>query len=163
MGCYAYLWLNESGIPYYAGQGTLRRALYTHHRKIKAPIDRSRIAVFSRSSKDEAIRTEMELISNWGRRDIGTGCLLNQSDGGQGGGLRNHCARGPHKISSKGLEGMRLRCLHNIGRKHSPETIMKMRISHKQIGGRKPGFKHSEETRARMRHPHKGRKTCPTQ
>jgi hypothetical protein len=153
----AYLWLRSDGSPYYAGQGTRRRALYTHHRKIKAPLDRSLILIFPRNSRNEALRTEAELIRNWGRLDIGTGCLLNQSDGGFGGGTRNHCALGPHRISLEGLQAMISANKRKIGRKNSPETIERMRTSAKRRGYNRPGYRHSEATKAKMRKPHMNR------
>jgi len=78
---YAYLWLREDGTPYYAGKGSGHRA-FARHRNLSVPANRTRIVVFLRSNEAEALATEKELIANWGREDLGTGCLLNFTDGG---------------------------------------------------------------------------------
>lgn len=80
---YAYLWLRENRMPYYAGKGAGRRA-FRHHECISPPKDRTRILIFLRDSERAAFDTERELIRNWGRLDLGTGCLRNRTDGGDG-------------------------------------------------------------------------------
>jgi hypothetical protein len=40
--------------------------------------------IFSELSWGEAIEKEIELIKKYGRRDIGTGCLVNMTKGGEG-------------------------------------------------------------------------------
>lgn len=85
MNFYTYLWFREDGTPYYVGKGCGRRAYEgcrTHG--IRPPSDLGRIVVLNRDSEQEAFATECELISNWGRKDIGTGCLRNFTDGGEG-------------------------------------------------------------------------------
>lgn len=81
---YAYLYLREDSTPYYVGKGTGRRAFRggRFKRDIYPPLDRSRIILLPRASAQEAFQTEIELISNWGRKDLGTGCLLNRTAGG---------------------------------------------------------------------------------
>jgi hypothetical protein len=83
MHFYAYLWLREDGTPYYAGKGQGRRA-FRHHECISPPTEQSRILILNRGSEADAFATEMELIANWGRLDIGSGCLRNRTDGGDG-------------------------------------------------------------------------------
>jgi len=78
---YAYVWLRADGTPYYVGKGTGRRAFHLDH-GVNRPKDKSRILVFERGSEAEAFETEKELIANWGRKDLGTGCLRNLTDGG---------------------------------------------------------------------------------
>jgi hypothetical protein len=95
---YSYLWLREDGTPYYVGKGQGLRAFKTHGR-LRPPKKRSRIIVLLRGSEKEAFETEKELIRNWGRKDIGTGCLRNRTEGGEG----------------------------TIGRKHTPEDLAKMK------------------------------------
>jgi hypothetical protein len=84
MNFYAYLWLREDGTPYYVGKGCGRRAYKLYGRTVHPPTDHSRILIFHRSSEQEAFDTERELIRNWGRKDISTGCLRNRTDGGEG-------------------------------------------------------------------------------
>lgn len=81
---YAYMWLREDGTPYYAGKGSGRRAYIRGSHHLNPPEDESQILIFSRASEAEAIATEKELIANWGRKDLGTGCLRNFTDGGDG-------------------------------------------------------------------------------
>jgi len=83
MRFYAYLWLREDGTPYYAGKGQKDRAFHSDGHGVHRPKERSRILVFERASEQEALETETELIHNWGRKDLGTGCLRNLSDGGE--------------------------------------------------------------------------------
>jgi hypothetical protein len=83
MQFYAYLWLRADGTPYYAGKGKGFRA-YAPHRHIYPPTDKNRIVIFYRDSEEAAFETEKELIRNWGRKDLGSGCLRNRTDGGDG-------------------------------------------------------------------------------
>lgn len=100
---YTYLWLRTDGSPYYVGKGKGRRA-YTSFVGHRPPQDRSRILVQEFPSESDAIQAEILLIAYYGRRDLGTGCLRNCTDGGEG------------------LSGYR----------HSKETRELMRKSHKE-------------------------------
>lgn len=76
-------------------------------------------------SYEEACKIEEDLIKSYGRKDLGTGNLVNMKEGGKNG----------------------------IGWNHSKETIEK--ISKSQIGkvGAWKGKKHSEESKVKMRKP----------
>ena len=75
---YTYLWLREDGTPYYVGKGKEKRAW----RKAAPPKDR--IVVYPAQSEADAFETEIALIWYYGRKDLGTGCLRNYTDGGEG-------------------------------------------------------------------------------
>lgn len=142
---YAYLWLREDGTPYYAGKGRGRRA-FRHQKPPYPPRDLTRILVFNRNSEREAIATEMEFIRNWGRKDIGTGCLLNLTDGGEG--MSGHVATAEHRakisLASKGNKSF-------LGHKHPPEWSAKM--SANQTGENRPyrlGMSHTLETKKKI-------------
>lgn len=65
------------------GKGRGRRA-YNSYIGHRPPKNRSRIVIMNRSNEAEAFVTEIELIRNWGRKDLGTGILYNRTDGGDG-------------------------------------------------------------------------------
>lgn len=114
MTFYAYLWMRANGTPYYAGKGKGNRAFRSveGHRP---PTDRNRIVIFDRASEQDAVATERELIRNWGRRDLRTGCLHNRTDGGEGTSGRKDSMATRLKKS-----------IANQGQKRTPETIARM-------------------------------------
>jgi hypothetical protein len=78
---YAYLWLRLDGTPYYAGKGCGRRAYQKDGHRVNPP-SRDRIIVIPRKTEAAAFALEMAWIRFLGRKDIGTGCLRNLTDGG---------------------------------------------------------------------------------
>ena len=65
----------------------------------------------------ETYQLEIELIAKYGRKDLGLGTLVNETDGGKG--------KKGHIMSEKQIESMRERMLNNNpfkGKKHSEET-----------------------------------------
>jgi hypothetical protein len=173
---YAYLWLRRDGTPYYAGKGTGRRAFTSKgHGGIHCPKDESRILIFERATEAEAFATEIELIANWGRKDIGTGCLRNRTNGGEG------VSGGHWKLSleaianiSAGLRGN----TYTLGFSPSAETRAKLSAKTKanwESGTRPPiseehkaknrianlGKKASAETREKLSAAKKGVKLSP--
>lgn len=83
---YVYLYLRESdGTPYYIGKGKGKR-YKKNHRHINIPPNEDNIVFVKKNmTNEEACLLEIELISKYGRKDLGTGNLLNQTCGGDGG------------------------------------------------------------------------------
>ena len=81
---YTYLWLREDGTPYYAGKGKGRRAYTPDSHCSRPPKDRARIIVQEFEFESDALAAEVFLIAFYGRKDLGTGCLRNLTDGGDG-------------------------------------------------------------------------------
>lgn len=81
---YNYLWLREDGTPYYAGKGKGSRAFGGRH-SVHKPTEDNRILIQEHPDEESAFEAERFLISYYGRKDLGTGCLYNLTDGGEGG------------------------------------------------------------------------------
>jgi hypothetical protein len=91
-------------------------------------------------SESRAFSTEKKLIAKWGRRDLNTGCLTNQTDGGEG-------VSGCTKPRSQAHKDAIRRAL--LGKKKSAEHCA-------NLSKAVTGFKHSVETRLRMSSSHTG-------
>ena len=78
---YTYMWLRENGTPYYVGKGSGDRVFRIHRRIGRAPLER--VVIYVSKDEDDAFETEKLLIWYYGRKDLGTGCLVNLSDGGE--------------------------------------------------------------------------------
>ena len=160
MKYYTYAYLREDGTPYYIGMGSKKRAWDKRHNVSLPPTDRIQI-LNEFETRQEAVDLEIELISLYGRKDLGTGILHNKTNGGDGasfpGELNPHYGK---KHSEETKEKIRAaRAKQQIV--HSEEWKQKM--SEKFKGRKKPARldgspdQHSEETKAKISASHKGK------
>lgn len=160
MEYYTYIWRDAAGVPFYVGKGKGKRAsdIKQRSREFKDIHATGGCYVdivdwFIHESQAHAL--EVELIEQYGRRDMG-GTLVNKTDGGEG--VSGLSAEGRAKISASKVGKKRgpLTEEHRAkmsaalkGRPgKSPSAEARAKISAALSG--KPGTPHSLETRARM-------------
>ena len=155
---YAYLRSRSSkfgvvGSPYYIGKGQTDRRFSKHH-NAKPPQDPANNVLLKEGlAETYALAEEIRLIKFYGRIDIGTGCLRNRTDGGDGASGFIHPPESKEKMRlshAREVRGPRSQetrdkmSRSHLGKKKSPEAAKKSRLA-------RTGVKRSPEVRERMR------------
>ena len=139
---YVYAYLNQkTGVPYYIGKGQEDRINAPHLNLNIPPDPKNRVKLRDNLTEQEAWDLEVELIEKYGRKDIGTGILLNKTAGGIGGDTSMHRVYKPMSEETKIK-------LSETKKGKVPWNKGKKGIAHLSPGNRKP---RSEETKRKIR------------
>ena len=123
---YTYLWLREDGTPYYVGKGKGNRAFTSNGHGVHKPKHKERVVIYPAESERDAFEAEIALIWYYGRRDLGTGCLRNLTDGGEGSSGVSEASRKKMSDAKKGHTSWNSGL---VGLKLSPEVCKRMSIA----------------------------------
>jgi hypothetical protein len=79
---YTYAYLREDGSPYYIGKGKNNRAYNYHGKFVKVPSKEKILILKNNLTEEAAFKHEIYMIAVFGRKDLGTGILINRTSGG---------------------------------------------------------------------------------
>lgn len=102
MEYYIYAYLRKDGTPYYVGKGKGKRHKALGHKNHGVPVPDKSLIVVMESNLTEvgALALERRYIAWYGRKNNGTGILINRTDGGEGISGWNHSDEVKQKISA---------------------------------------------------------------
>ncbi len=153
---YVYEYIRPDGTPYYIGKGSGNRAFIRKNKRGR-PIDNDMIRFIKKNlSEGEALELEKKLIKYYGRKDLGTGILINLTDGGEG--ISNPSSETRYKMSlAKRNESKETRNKRSLAAKNrlrnplSEET--KQKISLKNRGKTRSASARSKMSAAKIGKP----------
>jgi hypothetical protein len=157
---YAYL-RSTDNTPYYIGKGKGNRAWSKTH-NVTVPTDKSKIVLLQENMSDsEAKELEIKLISEFGRKDLGTGILRNLTNGGEGCSGRILSDETKQKLRKPKPAGFgQIIASKRLGIPHTQDRINNISANRKGMPAWNKGITWSDETKQKMRKP-KNKVSCP--
>lgn len=144
MKYYVYAYLRKDDTPYYIGKGTGNRAWSKGKNEVGKPTDLKKIIIIEKNlTLTGSLAIERRLIRWYGRIDLGTGILRNQTDGGDGG---KGASKG-HKLSEE--TKLKISKAHTGKRRPSMSEESKKKLS-ESLKGKNLGKIRSEETKKKL-------------
>ena len=152
MEYYTYAYLREDGTPYYIGKGKGNR-LHHKHKRVPLPSIERRIKLKINLSEIDAFRHEVYMIAVFGRKDLGTGILINMTNGGdQPPSSKGKKLSEEHKKKvSEALKGKEK--TYAVWNKGIPMT----KDAKKKLSLAKTGKTHTKETKEKIKQANLGR------
>lgn len=151
MEYYVYAYLREDGSTYYIGKGKGDRAWKKGKGEVGKPTDPKRIIIVeSNLTLTGSLAIERRLIDWYGRIDLGTGILRNQTDGGDGG----KGALIGNKLSDATKQKI---SLAHKGKKKNPMSEESKKKLSKSMIGKNCGKKRTEQQKIRQSRVQKGK------
>ena len=152
---YCYIWKREDGTPYYIGKGKENRYKKKRRGVTAPPKDLSNIFFACEGvSETEAFEMEIALISLLVRKDLGTGILRNQTEGGDGTSGFSHSEETKRKIGEANRnpseETRRKLIESHKGKSLSEESKRKLSDAQRGENNHNYGKPRSEETRRKI-------------
>jgi hypothetical protein len=155
MRYYVYAYLREDNTPYYIGKGSGKRAWAKGKGEVGKSTNPSRIIIVEKNlTLTGSLAIERRLIRWYGRIDLGTGILRNQTDGGDGG----RGARPGNKISKETREKI---SIAKKGKKTKPMSEVSKKKLSESMKGKNVGRKWTEERKQQLSIQLSGRKRNP--
>ena len=139
---YVYAYLREDGSPYYIGKGIGARAFTGPHNVVIPPKERIQI-LYENLSDEEACSIEIRLINEYGRKDLGTGILRNQTSGGEG------SIPGPD-VRQKLSDAKKGKKPNNYGKKYTTGPSIAKKLSKQGENHPQYGKARTDEERAKI-------------
>lgn len=144
MEYYVYAYLRENGTPYYIGKGSGNRAWTKGKGEVGKPTDPKRIIIIEDNlTLTGSLAIERRLIKWYGRIDLGTGILRNQTDGGDGG-------KGAKAGNILSEETRKKISLAHLGKKRNPMSEESKKKLSESLKGKNVGKIRSDEVKQKL-------------